>query len=446
MKKSRFKVLSIIVVVFMLATTLMGCSKDTTDSNDNQSGGNTPNVDNNKPVTVTAMIMQSRYTEGLKNMIQKLKDEENITLEAQIIPDDQYDNLMTLKLATGEAPDIIDYNVPAIYGVVDAEKNLEDLSNEPWVAKLKNDSNVRFNDKIYAFPFSELTGFQGIIYNTEVFEKNNIEVPKTWDDVLAACEILKEKGITPFFSPKDSWVPQIWMTAGYSKALGQDKVEEFAEQLLTNQTKFTDHPELAQVIDTYIEVFDKGYVNEDYLSASLDKGLDQLAKGEVAMLYGSNGVANSIVEAFPDAKINMCNPKMPYQTEDLVSVAAYSVGLVINKNAKEMDAAKKILELWSTPAYENLYFETKPGFPAFKDVDGGELYAFMLDIQRDYIETGKTVPEMNQLLTPIQPLYRSTLWVYYLDAPGKGMNGAELLEKFQADVEKLMKEKQAPGF
>ncbi|GKX27965.1 sugar ABC transporter substrate-binding protein [Vallitalea longa] len=444
MKKKGSKVISTLLIVLMVSLSLFGCSKSTDDKGTDKES-NSDSGSSNKSVTVTAMIMQSRYTEGLQKMIQKLKDEENINVEAQIVPDDQYDNLMTLKLATGEAPDIIDYNVPQLFGIVDAEKNLADLSDEEWVSRLKSKENVEFNDKIYAFPFQELSGFQAIIYNVDVFEENGIDVPKTWDDVLAACETLKSKGVTPFFSPKDLWVPQIWMAAGYSKALGKDAYT-FADELLTNKTKFTDHPELAQVIDTYIDLFNKGYVNEDYLSASLDKGLEMIANGKAAMLYGSNQVASMIVEAFPDVNINMVNPMMPFQDEDIVSAAAYSIGLTINKNAKEMETAKKILNLFSTPEYENLYFETKPGFPAFEGVDGGELNSFMVDIQRDYIEQGKTVPEMNQLLTAIQPLYNSTLWVYYLDAPGKGMTGAELLEKFQGDVEKLMKEKQAPGF
>ena len=44
-------------------------------------------------------------------MIQKLEEEENIKIDAQIVPDDESLNMIKMKLNSGECPDIIDYNV-----------------------------------------------------------------------------------------------------------------------------------------------------------------------------------------------------------------------------------------------------------------------------------------------------------------------------------------------
>ena len=65
-------------------------------------------------VVVTALIQQSRNFEGLQKMIQKLEEEENIKIDAQIVPDDESLNMIKMKLNSGECPDIIDYNVPAV--------------------------------------------------------------------------------------------------------------------------------------------------------------------------------------------------------------------------------------------------------------------------------------------------------------------------------------------
>ena len=59
-------------------------------------------------------------------------------MDLQIVPDDQYNNLLQMKINSGEAPDMIDYNLPAIYGLIDPETYLADLSDEEWVGNLKN--------------------------------------------------------------------------------------------------------------------------------------------------------------------------------------------------------------------------------------------------------------------------------------------------------------------
>ena len=67
----------------------------------------------------------------------------------------------------------------------------------------------------------------------------------------------------------------------------EDACEDFANKILTNQAKFNDYPEMASVIDEYLELFKRGYVNDDYMTVSYDEILGRLASGETAMIYGS---------------------------------------------------------------------------------------------------------------------------------------------------------------
>ena len=65
-------------------------------------------------------------------MIQKLEEEENIKIDAQIVPDDESLNMIKMKLNSGECPDIIDYNVPAVYDIIDPASNFADMTGEAW--------------------------------------------------------------------------------------------------------------------------------------------------------------------------------------------------------------------------------------------------------------------------------------------------------------------------
>ena len=210
-------------------------------------------------VELTGMVQQSRWYSGLQNMVEKLEEDENISIEFEVVPDDQYDNLMKMRLNSHEAPDLIAYQFADLYAAVDPEEFFVPLDDEEWMAKVKAPEVTEYNGKHYGYCFEASNGFQGLIYNKDVFEKNGItELPKTLDEFYAVCDKLKEAGVVPIAMPSDTWVPQIWMTSGMSRALGSEEAcEDFANKILTNQAKFNDYPEMAAVIDEYLDLFKK---------------------------------------------------------------------------------------------------------------------------------------------------------------------------------------------
>ena len=398
-------------------------------------------------VVVTALIQQSRNFEGLQKMIQKLEEEENIKIDAQIVPDDESLNMIKMKLNSGECPDIIDYNVPAVYDIIDPASNFADMTGEAWTDRLIIPGNVTAKDgKIYGFPFLSVPGLHGFIYNKDVFDKAGVEVPTTWDELLAACEKIKESGTTPIFMPKDTWVPQILMTDNFAKILGADGCKDFADKILKNETKWSDVPEFAEVLDKYLELYQKGYVNSNFASATYDDAIAAVADGTAAMHFNGDFFATSVLEANPEAQIGMFPVSMK-EGADVITENMSSAGFVAYKNSENLDVVKKIFDLWSTPEYANLYFADRPAFPAFQGVDGGKVPDYLAEINENYIKEGKAIPEFNYYVMTLNPLFESSLYVYYVDAPAKGtMDGKAVMEKFQKDYEQYMKDQGAEGF
>ena len=380
--KNTKKVVSIGLACTLSVGLLAGCgtSKETGTQT-------TQNKDGNEKVTISAMVQQSRYYDGLQAMIEKLEKEENIIVDVQVVPDAESLNMIKMKLNSGEAPDIIDYNIPAVYDIVDPASNFADLSDEAWVDNLLIPDNVKNKEdgKIYGFPFLSVPGTHGFIYNVDVFEKAGItKVPETWEELLDVCQTLKDAGITPIYMPKDSWVPQVLMTDNFAKALGAEKAQEYAEKLMNNEMKWTDIPEMAEIIDKYLELYEKGYINENFTSATYDDAIASVADGSAAMHFNGDFFAASVLEANPDANVGMFAISMK-DGVDVVTENMSSPGFVVYKDSENMDTVKKVLNLWSTPEYANLYFEDRPGFPAFKDVDGGEVPEYLKDINEKFI-------------------------------------------------------------
>ena len=443
-KKRLVSAVCAVLAVGMLA----GCGASSTV----ESGGSPEGNGEKERREITAMVMQSRNVPGLQKMIDKLAEEENIIVDLQVVPDDQYDNLIKMKLNSGEAPDLIDYNMPKICGFLgnEPEKYLADLSDEPWVDRMVNPDAFRFEGKMYGYCFTSMQGFQAMLYNKDVFEQAGItEEPTTKEEFNEACEKIKAIGVDPILLPSDSWVPQIWMTAGYAQAMGSTEAgQEFSEKLFTNQDKLTNHPEFAAVIDDFAGNVAAGYVNDDWLTVTHDECIQRLATGKGAMYY-QNGVAvvGAIADSFPEANIGMFIYPSEFNKDGLLSITATSTGFSVWKDSPNLETAKEVLRLFSQPEYAELYYiEGWGGFPALNDVDGGEVPQVTLDFYNKCMESGKTVVEMNTHWNTIQALQSGTLWIYYQEAAQGKMDGAEVLERFQADVDKYMKELQAPGF
>lgn len=428
---------------------LVACGSNATPKTTEDASANTAKADGKKPVTITALIQQSRNFDGLQEMIKKLEAEENIIIDAQVVPDGEALNMIKMKLNSGEAPDIIDFNVPAIYDIIDPAEYFADMSGEEWTKNLLIPENVtcRQDGKIYGFPFLSVPGTHGFTYNKDVFEAAGVTAePTTWDELLDACEKIKATGVTPIFMPKDTWVPQILMTDNFVKALGAEKTQEFADKVMKNEMKWTDVPEFAEVIDRYLELYTKGYVNNNFTSAVYDDAIAAVADGSAAMHFNGDFFAASVLDANPEANIGMFALSMK-DGVDVVSENMSSAGFVAYKNSKNLDTVKKVFNLWSTPEYANLYFKDRPAFPAFEGVDGGKVPSYLEGINEKYIQAGKAIPEFNFFVMDLNALCDSTLYVYYVDAPAKGnMDGAAMMEKFQKDFVQYMKDQGAEGF
>ena len=49
----------------------------------------------------------------------------------------------------------------------------------------------------------------GVLYNVELFAEHDVEVPQTFDELIAAAETFEAAGVTPFYGMlADAWTAQ----------------------------------------------------------------------------------------------------------------------------------------------------------------------------------------------------------------------------------------------
>ncbi len=392
--------------------------------------------------TITAMVLQSQYIEQLQTMVEKFEDDYDITVDVTVVPDEQFLGMLEMRVANGEMPDIVQYNAPMIFNVIDAEEHLYNFTGDDWTTKLVSPEVTELDGQNYAFPLKATSGYHGIIYNAAVFAELGLEEPSTPEEFDQLCQDLLAAGKTPIYLASDMWVPQIFTSSGYARAFGEAENAELAtEQLFSGEKQFSEIPELVEVLDDVLALRDAGYFNDDLSTLTWDEAWLELVSGEGGMIYGEGPMVGQYQEMYPDAEFGVFNYPASYDPDcTYLSGAVFSSSFVASKTSENIDAIKVMFNAFSTPEYLEIYFGgSNSGFPAFEGVDGGDMHPEVLELFEEHANNGTMVNEMNIHWAALESLFSDYLWAYYAEALNDpSMTGADVLDKFQGDFDKFL--------
>lgn len=163
------------------------------------------------------------------------------------------------------------------------KNNFIPASLQPFVSDGKNYGvPLRFNGKFF-------------IYNKEIFDKHQLQKPKTWEEFLQLLEKLKQAGETPIVLGNAS----PWAAIHYMTGLNQKLVPSDVRTKDYNPSsgEFTD-PGYIKAMQYLKELKDKGYFNENINSSSHDMATQMFFAGKGAMMYVE-------LEEFQEAQRNL---------------------------------------------------------------------------------------------------------------------------------------------
>lgn len=229
------KLLAVILTVSMTAALLAGCgssadtSTDATGTEDSTEGLSDAEstADNGEMQEITWMFWddlvatEDLISKGYSDVIDRFNADYEGQYHVTAITtnlEEYYPKLNAL-VASNETPDVFIVSPgPNLTTYVDpgVAAPLDDyLAADGWKDSFSSDavfSQMTYDGKIYAVPLNIAAACA--FYNTEMFEKAGVEVPKTWDEMLDACEKLEAAGYTPItISAGTAWC--LSMVAGY---------------------------------------------------------------------------------------------------------------------------------------------------------------------------------------------------------------------------------------
>ncbi|MEP9372343.1 extracellular solute-binding protein [Mesorhizobium sp. KR1-2] len=124
----------------------------------------------------------------------------------------------------------------------------------------------------------------GIYYRKDIFEKQGIAVPKTWDELKAACAKLKAAGIAPFaIGTKPLWPTGGWFDYMDLRVNGY----EFHMDLTAGKVPYTD-PKVKAVFAKWAELVKPGYYVKNHAALEWQDAVPLFVQGKAAMYLMGN--------------------------------------------------------------------------------------------------------------------------------------------------------------
>lgn len=123
----------------------------------------------------------------------------NVTITFQPTNPPDYNATLRLQLEGGTGPDLMYSRSYATGEELLTSGFVADCSNIPGLKENFTASNLApwqtKDGKMFAVPFAAVS--HGVYYNKDVFTKEGLKIPETWEDFVTLCKALKDKGYTP---------------------------------------------------------------------------------------------------------------------------------------------------------------------------------------------------------------------------------------------------------
>ncbi|MBB6633271.1 extracellular solute-binding protein [Cohnella thailandensis] len=298
---------------------------------------------------------------AVRAQIDKFKEAHpEIELDAQAIPPDGYRQRLKTVAAAGEMPDVFftqsGTSIQEFYdgGLIQPITPLLDKYPE-WKNNFMEGAldRLSFDGQVYATPLSG-SATSLFFYNKSLFDKYQVKVPTTWEELMAAVKTFNDNGITPIsLGNKAAWLAQSSILSSLAdRVTGTDWFLKASSQ---DGAKFTD-PEFVQALQLFKDLSDAKAFQTGANSLDNTQMEQYFIEGKAAMMIDgswalTNMAATGTQEQLDQVEVTVL-PSVPGGKGDPNSISGGAGGgLALSKEATgaKLDAALELIYAVSGP-------------------------------------------------------------------------------------------------
>jgi raffinose/stachyose/melibiose transport system substrate-binding protein len=295
----------------------------------------------------------------------------SITIKFDPTSAPDYDAALAAQLQAGTGPDLMYLRSFSVSRNMFNRGFLESLSDVPNVRQYFQPAMLApwstETDIVYGVPF--IATSHGVYYNQDIFEKLNLAVPQTWEELRAAAQTIEKAGIIPFANATgDAWtVAELMFMNLAPNFIGG---REGRQQYLTGARCFND----AHMVAAFQAVKDLAPFlppNQDQLKYADSQQL--FLQGKAAMWLSGSWDIPFFEAQRPAFRWSVFAPPPPHGQSGYLTFHL-DAGLGLNAASKYQAEARTFLNWIADPAAGALlanelpgFFPMQPGLPPLQD-------------------------------------------------------------------------------
>lgn len=276
---------------------------------------------------------KSFYDQKIKEYMEQ---NPNVHINVDYVLNDAYKEKVRVLVSSDELPDIFTaWSDSFAENLVSSERimPLNDViqEDEEWSSKIIDSQfgGFTFDDTTYGIPFT--VDGKAFFYNKAVFEEHNIEIPTTYDELIAALDKLQAAG---YEQPLVEGLTNTWAISHYLGTIFERVVDPAVlEKDYNSETaEFTD-PGYVQGLEIFEEL--TSYMGDVSTAIDHEAARNMFAAGEVPVLYMQFAEIKMVEEA-GDVEFGFFDfPEVEGGKGDPTALTGAPEGWMVSKNAPE---------------------------------------------------------------------------------------------------------------
>ena len=229
---------------------------------------------------------------------------------------------------------------------------------------------------VYLFP--ESLNCEFFLYRKDIFEKYNLEPPKTWNEFLEVCKTLKEKGEIPLVvAGKENWQLMRYL----SFAPWRMTKDQFIMNYIGQKDKFSTNTAADLGAKLLYTLGTEGYFQGGFLSTDYTAATDLFFGGTGCMWYSGSGQITQASEMYAKGELGFFPVPDVDGQENMKTNIPIHGGFGKAFNAKTYDDTMKEFFQYMCENYSDACYNDAKVFSPFKDKIPQGLDPMFYDLQ-----------------------------------------------------------------
>ena len=259
-------------------------------------------------VTLTYLVDDNPTNQATADALKAAFEAENpdIKIDIETRPGGgEGDNIIKTRLATGEMTDVFRYNAGSLFQALNPSQTMLDLTDEPWQGgrpRLVQAGGHRPRRAHLRRSRRSLDGWRHPLQQGDLRGAWPVR-SQTWDEFMANNQKIKDAGkVAVIQTFGDTWTSQLFVLGDFFNV--QAANPDFAADYTAGKAKYATTPAAVAGFQHGQDVFEAGFLNEDFAAATFNDGVRMVATGEGAhypmLTFAIGGIAQDYPENLDD--------------------------------------------------------------------------------------------------------------------------------------------------